>query len=106
MPVPQRRNEKKSRRMVYKPYRGQPLLRGYEQGRQAIEEGCDDPLAGLSFEERLEMMPYPGRWLDEQAQGDSLGERLLGGRGRLLQDSYDAEDEVDPDIGHDFDDFY
>ena len=113
MTIPQRRNQKKHKgrprsiARAYRPYRGVPLLRGDEYGRPAIEETCDDELAGLSFEERLMSIRRPGDWLAQVPYMPTLGDRLLGvGRGGFL-DKYNADDEdYNTDIGTDFDDLY
>ena len=115
MPASDGRNQKKhtSRKKLttrpYRPYRGTLLKRGTDSlGRPGIDEQCDDPLADMSFEERmaafseagieLQGVRAPGSWLEGMANRPSLGERLLGSsRGRLLTHS-EAE-------SSDFDDY-
>ena len=111
MTVPQQRNQKKHRRghrstaRAYRPYRGVPLLRGYENGRPGIEETCDDELASLSFEERLLSIRQPGDWLAQVPHMPTLGDRLLGvGRGGFL-DRDNSESDYESDFGNDFEDF-
>ena len=98
MAVPQRRNEKKSRRRPRQPYASRSRPFTLDRYPVSLDE---QP----TFEEWLDEIVYPGDWLEEYPYMPRLEDRLFDmHRMRLLRDPEPPSD-YEQDIGNDFDDF-
>ena len=99
MAVPQRRNQKKTRRRPRQPYASQSRRFMLDRYLVSLDE---QP----TFEEWLDEIEYPGDWLEEYPYMPTLEDRLLSIHPRSFLDRYDDTDDYDSDIGNDFADFY
>ena len=99
MAVPQKRNDKKTRRRPRQPYssRSRPFI--LDKYPVSLDEKP-------TFEEWLDEIEYPGDWLEEYPYMPRLEDRLLNMHsGRLLRDPGPPSD-YEQDIGNDFDDLF